>query len=374
MRMPRGADSRRWLRGAVDNAEMRIAVVGAGVAGLTAALALQRDGHEVRVHEQAEALRDTGFGLNLWTNAGSLLVGLGVEIPGEPYDHISFRAGGRHRATMRLPAPGQPHMNVERGALLRAILAQLESDMVCFGSPVGMAQELLDRGADLVVAADGVGSRLRPDAATPQRRSRPWAVWQAVIPVGADLIEPGGGAVVLGQRRFYGIWRHRAGELCWFVEEPSLPVDATSDDVLEAAASDDDPVVRAVAELTPADRLGQWLARDRRPTKRVVGDRIVAIGDAAHPMLQYLAQGACRAIEDAVCLADALTQSRSDPNKAFLAYQQARYLRTARVQVMARVYGDFYHATGPVRELRNTALGNRTVEQAYAGNDWLYGC
>jgi salicylate hydroxylase len=79
------------------------------------------------------------------------------------------------------------------------------------------------------------------------------------------------------------------------------------------------------------------------------------------------------AIEDAVCLAEKMAARRDDPNAAFLAYQQERYLRTARVQVMARVYGDFYHATGPVRELRNGLLSGRNQAQAYAGNDWLYG-
>jgi 2-polyprenyl-6-methoxyphenol hydroxylase-like FAD-dependent oxidoreductase len=354
------------LFGAGDNAGMRIAVVGAGVAGLTAALALQRDGHEVLVHEQAEALRDAGFGLNLWTNAGSLLVGLGVDIPGEPYDHISFRAGGRHRATMRLPAPGQPHMNVERGALLRAILAQLGSDTVRFGSSVGTAQDLLDAGADLVVAADGVGSRLRPDAATRQRRSRPWAVWQAVIPAGADLIEPGGGAVVLGQRRFYGIWRHRAGELCWFVEEPSLPVDATSADVLAAAASDEDPLVRSVAELTPVDRIGQWLARDRRPTKHVVGDRIVAIGDAAHPMLPCIGQGACTSIEDGVALALSLRGRSIDAGLD-------RYLRwrlpITRVRVATAHFACTLRRPSPIAStVADTPLG---IPFAHASGAWM---
>lgn len=285
---------------------MRIAVVGAGVAGLTAALALHRDGHEVRVYERAEELRAGGFGLNLWTNAGSLLTQLGVDVPGEPYDHIGFRAGGRQRATMPMPSPGIPHLNVERGALLRAIDACLPADLVHFGTPVAQARDLLDDGADLVVAADGVGSRLRPDADLAQRTSRPWAVWQAVIPRGGELIEPRGGAVVLTPRQFYGLWRHPDGELCWFVEDPSLPVDAAAHEVLSRAAANNDPLVREVAALTPAESLGQWLARDRRPTRRAIGDRVVAIGDAAHPMLPCIGQGACTSIEDGVALALAL--------------------------------------------------------------------
>jgi 2-polyprenyl-6-methoxyphenol hydroxylase-like FAD-dependent oxidoreductase len=285
---------------------MRVAVVGAGVAGLTAALALQRDGHDVQVHEQAAELRTGGFGFNLWTNAVSPLAGLGVEVPGEPFDHMSFRAGGKHRVTMRMKAAGQPHMNVDRGALLRTIYQALTPGTVRFDGKVSDATELLVEGADLVVAADGVGSRLRPDAEVRRKTSEPWAVWQAVIPQGGDLIAEMGGAIVLSRERFYGLWRHPRGELCWFVEEPALPLDATADDVLARVAADEDPLVREIAALTPVERLGQWLARDRRPTRRIIGDRIVAIGDAAHPMLPCIGQGACTSIEDGVALAVAL--------------------------------------------------------------------
>jgi salicylate hydroxylase len=101
--------------------------------------------------------------------------------------------------------------------------------------------------------------------------------------------------------------------------------------------------------------------------------RVTLLGDAAHPMLQYLAQGACMAIEDSVALADSVSAQPDDLPGAFRAYVQQRYLRTARVQIMARVYGDFYHARGPTAELRNMMLGPRTPEQSYEGVEWLYG-
>ena len=91
------------------------------------------------------------------------------------------------------------------------------------------------------------------------------------------------------------------------------------------------------------------------------------------PMLQYLAQGACMAIEDAVCLANKVEAAQGDFAAAFEAYQQARYLRTGRVQIMARVYGEFYHAGGVARELRNMMLSGRTPEQAFESMQWLYG-
>jgi salicylate hydroxylase len=116
-----------------------------------------------------------------------------------------------------------------------------------------------------------------------------------------------------------------------------------------------------------------WVLCDRPPVKNWSKGRVTLLGDAAHPMLQYLAQGACMAIEDAVCLADRVESARGDYARAFEAYQAARYLRTGRVQIMARVYGEFYHASGVARELRNMMLSARTAEQSFEAMQWLYG-
>ena len=105
-----------------------------------------------------------------------------------------------------------------------------------------------------------------------------------------------------------------------------------------------------------------WVLCDREPVKEWTKGRVALLGDAAHPMLQYLAQGAAMATEDAVCLADKVAEQPNDLPTALAAYVQQRYLRTARVQIMARVYGDFYHARGPAAELRNQMLG-----RAHAG-------
>src|SRR5437588_6459410 len=112
---------------------------------------------------------------------------------------------------------------------------------------------------------------------------------------------------------------------------------------------------------------------DREPVKEWSKGRVTLLGDAAHPMLQYLAQGACMAAEDAVTLADKVAETPADLPAAFRAYVQQRYLRTARVQIMARVYGEFYHARGPAAELRNQMPGPRTPEESYESISWLYG-
>jgi 2-polyprenyl-6-methoxyphenol hydroxylase-like FAD-dependent oxidoreductase len=90
-------------------------------------------------------------------------------------------------------------------------------------------------------------------------------------------------------------------------------------------------------------------------------------------MLQYLAQGACMATEDAVILASNVAATPDDQIAAFKAYSQERYLRTARTQIMARVYGEFYHARGVSAELRDMAVGGRTIPQTYDSIAWLYG-
>jgi salicylate hydroxylase len=116
-----------------------------------------------------------------------------------------------------------------------------------------------------------------------------------------------------------------------------------------------------------------WVLCDREPVKDWTRGRVTLLGDAAHPMLQYLAQGACMATEDAVWLAEKAGERPDNLPAAFLAYQQQRYLRTARVQIMARVYGEFYHARGPAAELRNQMLGSRTPQDSLDGIAWLYG-
>ena len=129
----------------------------------------------------------------------------------------------------------------------------------------------------------------------------------------------------------------------------------------------------AHAAVNKIESWRMWVLCDRPPIKEWSSGRITLLGDAAHPMLQYLAQGAGMSIEDAVCLADKVVAANGDYAAAFRAYQQARYLRTGRVQIMARIYGEFYHASGVAKELRNMMLGSRTPDDAMAGMEWLYG-
>ena len=120
-----------------------------------------------------------------------------------------------------------------------------------------------------------------------------------------------------------------------------------------------------------------WVLCDREPIRHYASGRVALLGDAAHPMLQYLAQGANMAIEDAVVLAAYADISGWDFARAFRWYEDARYLRNARVQTTARYYGDIYHASGVVREVRNWFLApgpkaDPGAKPSFEGVAWLY--
>ena len=124
--------------------------------------------------------------------------------------------------------------------------------------------------------------------------------------------------------------------------------------------------------LTKVNAWKMWVLCDRPPIKDWSKGRITLLGDAAHPMLQYLAQGGNMAMEDAVCLAIQIEANGGDYEAAFKKYRDLRYLRTARVQLMARVFGEIYHASGVNRELRNKLL-REWSEEGSIDMSWLYG-
>ncbi|MEY8842197.1 FAD-dependent monooxygenase, partial [Cribrihabitans sp. XS_ASV171] len=117
-----------------------------------------------------------------------------------------------------------------------------------------------------------------------------------------------------------------------------------------------------------------WVLCDRDPVSRWVDGRVALLGDAAHPMLQYFAQGACMAMEDAVCLAAEFESPHGEMGDRLTAYQDKRHLRTARVQLQSREIGQHvYHPDGAHAELRNAIMSAKTAEEWYDTVEWLYG-
>jgi salicylate hydroxylase len=130
------------------------------------------------------------------------------------------------------------------------------------------------------------------------------------------------------------------------------------------------PKARKLLEIPTEWR--RWVLGDREPIENWTEGRVTLLGDAAHPMHQYFAQGACMAMEDAVCLADQVERCQGNFTSAFLAYQENRIVRAYRVVLSARMLGRLYHAEGVERKIRNSVLGARSANEFYDGLQWLY--
>ncbi|MDH6590821.1 salicylate hydroxylase [Variovorax sp. TBS-050B] len=389
-----------------------ILVAGGGIGGLAAALALARGRHRVDVFEQAAAFAEIGAGIQLGPNVTRRLAQLDLA---EGLDAIAARPGalvvrsaGSGAELARLPLGdamrrryGAPYLCVHRadlhalllgavraggaGALVTdARIAQVEADddLVCISSSGSRAWE-----GEALVGADGLWSvarqRLEGPAATEAPRVTGHTAWrgiaaQARLPqaLRRDRID-----VWLGPRLHAVAYPVRGGDwLNVVVIAESAPAgnardwdQASSLAALQQAAGPGGRELQALLEAMPDWRA--WSLSDRPPLASAAGmahERIALVGDAAHPMVPYLAQGAGMAIEDAVALAEALGEgSAAEVPAAFARYAEARWQRNARVQARARRNGQLFHATGAVRIGRDLAmrlLGARLLDQP-----WLYG-
>ena len=315
---------------------MRIAIVGAGLAGLATGAAFSRAGHDVRVFEQADSLRASGLAINLWSNATSLLPAFGIpagRIPGEPFSRMVWRADGREVTSMALPARGLPHVNVERAELLNALAAALPADAITFGTRCTDVAALAD-GHDLVAVADGANSALRAVVTRPARRQWTWTVWQATVTAELPEVPKGAGASVMRAGLFAGIWRLAGDRITWFAEQPGRePGDGKG--LLQELQSDVDPAVRTLAQATSEQEWVEWHARDVWPSRTLHRGNVVLVGDAAHAMLPTLGQGACQCLEDAAVLASAVA-TENTLDQALRRYEAARVPRVRRITALAR--------------------------------------
>jgi salicylate hydroxylase len=381
-------------------------ISGGGIGGLVTAYALAQAGFPVRVFEQSAEFREVGAGIQLGPNIFRALekIGLKTEILADAHrppaqemrdaltgklithiplgDEFSARFGNQpYAVTHRADIHGTFLKACQSSNLITLENARRVDGYEDHGGHVTVT---LDNGERVegraLVACDGMWSKIRERiVGDGSPRVSGHIAYRAVLKrdeVPEDLWRPD---VVLwaGPRTHFVHYPLRRAELYNLVAvfhsdhyEEGWNATGAKDVMWQHFKMQVPQVTRLLERI---DTWRMWVLCDREPVKNWSKGRVVLLGDAAHPMLQYLAQGACMATEDAVVLAEKVAAQPDDLPAAFRAYEQARYLRTARTQVMARVYGEFYHARGVTAELRDMAVGGRTTEQTYDGIAWLYG-
>jgi len=381
-----------------------VLVVGGGIGGLAAALALSRKGIPVQVLEQAPEFKEIGAGIQLGPNVFRMFEVLGLTKAMFHWSAfptgLEFRDSITGDTVMELPIDKKfhdkyhaPYGVIHRADMLNVILdACKQSNLIKLatsqkvvainddGRTISAKTESGEtyRGAAMI-GCDGLWSTVRETIVGDGKPTVSGHIaYRAVLPTDEWPKEYRLPKMVIwcGEKTHLVHYPLRRGELF------NLVVVFHSDRYEEGWDTYGDPAelhARFVEKCEPVRMLLQkvnswkmWVLCDRPPIKNWTKGRITLLGDAAHPMLQYLAQGGNMAMEDAVCLANQIEAAGGDYAAAFQKYQELRYLRTARVQLMARVFGEIYHASGVVRELRNKVLRD-WMTQGGVDMSWLYG-
>jgi 3-hydroxybenzoate 6-monooxygenase len=382
-----------------------IVVVGGGIGGLGSALALARTGQRVRVLEQAAEFGEVGAGLQIAPNATRILRDWGL------LDDVIAAGVLPHRLVLRDAVDGTeltyldladtarrygaPYVVMHRSDLHAILLgacrdagvdlvtgANVSHVEVRDDAAVAISASRRDCGA-VVLAADGLTSTLRGQLSADAPVSSNYVAYRGAIPID-DVRDVRGLAlndvvVYIGTRCHFVQYPLRRGEMFNQVavfESPAAVAGETvwgSPEELDAAFASACEEIRSALPFLWRNRC--WRMYDREPLECWLDRRLALTGDAAHPMLQYLAQGACQALEDADCLATQVakhtTAGEIGWDAALRAYNSMRARRTAQVQRTVRSWGDLWHADGLLRAVRNELFRDRDPAD-YRHIDWLY--
>jgi len=390
-------------------AARHLIVAGAGIAGLTAALALTRAGMRVTVLEQSARLAETGAGIQLSPNAARVLIALGLREQLSPLvmtpQAIRVMSGSSGREIVRIPLGdeaertyGAPYWMIHRGDLQSVLAAaataahdvtlKLGSRVVDFtGHANGItvlargASEISDERGFALIGADGLWSAVASRLRGQQRpRFAHRTAWRALVP--AD------GAPAEFRAPLVHLWLGLDAHLVHYPVKGGRLINIVGIVYDEwnkqgwSAAGDRDEILRHFARWSWADKARalialpeqwlKWALFDRKTPFRGGVGAVTLIGDAAHPMLPFLAQGAAMAIEDAAVLAAMLGRYRDDSADALRGYEGARRHRTAHVQQVARKQGRIYGLSGPEAVIRNFGMRLMGGEKLRERYDWLY--
>ncbi len=384
--------------------ELPVLVAGGGIGGLAAALALVRQGFAVTVLEQAAEIGEIGAGIQLGPNAFHAFDALGVGDKTRNRsvftDYMVMHDAIDEYQVGKIPTDenfrkrfGNPYAVIHRQDIHTSLLeGAQETGKVEFHTSCRV--ESIEQAADSVtvtcgngrtftgqalIGADGVRSVVRSQYVNDPPRVTGHVVYRSVIDAkefpenlkwNAASIWVGPNCHLVhyplrgGKEYNVVVTFHSRGKEEWGVTEGSK-------EEVQSYFQEICPKARQLIDLPKNWK--RWATADREPIPQWTFGRATLLGDAAHPTTQYMAQGACMALEDAVTLGEALRVCNKDWSKALDLYQRSRITRTARIVLSGREMGRLYHAKGVERLVRNSLWKGRTPERFYDAMEWLYG-
>ncbi|HAH06824.1 MAG TPA: FAD-dependent oxidoreductase [Elusimicrobia bacterium] len=375
---------------------MRAAVIGGGIAGFCAAIALGRIGADVEVYERASSIREIGAGLSLWPNATYALRELGLLGPclraASRVRRIRLKdPGGREWACVEVTGGETPALCLGRPALLSALLSAVDPRRIhvgrrCEGVSLepggeGLLRAHFESGGapafDLIVGADGLGSVVRGFVTGRVERPayRGYMIWRGVAPLMPSPYAEGDITEAWGQGERFGIMPIGDGKVCWYAtrSQPESAAPLSRAEILDHFRGWHAPIAEVLA-ATPDSALVRTPALDRPTTWRWARGRAVLVGDAAHPMTPNLGQGTCLAVEDALALS-LLLGRRGSIEAALRRYEEQRRVRAAAIVLAARWIGRFAQSEGWAARLSRgslpRALLSGGIERAFHA---IHGC
>lgn len=376
---------------------MKAIVVGGGIGGLSAAIALRQVGVEAVVFERAGEIREIGAGISLWSNATRALEKLGlvgaVRAAGVSLTNGETRTW-RGGVISRVSADELQQrfgliLGIHRADLQGSLLAALPGGTVRLGARCsGFEQHAggviahFDDGreerGDLLVGADGIFSTVRARLFGEERpRYAGLTAWRAVTRFEHELLPPGVALDLWGRGAEFGLLSLGRGRVYWFGTKnaPEGESDASigrKRELLERFRDWQEPV-KAAIEATEETAILRNDIYDREPLKEWGAGRVMLLGDAAHPMTPHLGQGACQAIEDAVVLADSLSKEK-DVAPALSLYESLRIPRTSRVVRQSRRIGKIIQLESPfLCRIRDETIKRMPARLQQKQLDWILG-